>query len=156
MAGAVQTAAWWLRQFRDLVSDFGSLTDIAGRGFRDVTMSSVHESLPRFFKIRTPTFKSHAHLARLRNMPLEKGRRNAEKLTSFGLLTSDKIVRYLVICLISDEIPHQIELEQFVSGLGHYNLKQPQHPSCRRQKVYKDWARAKKIPRGPFCHVFSS
>ncbi|KAG7887189.1 hypothetical protein KL925_004763 [Ogataea polymorpha] len=44
MAGAIQTAAWWLRQFRDLVSDFGSLTDIAGRGFRDVVgiLRDVH------------------------------------------------------------------------------------------------------------------
>ncbi|KAG7865015.1 hypothetical protein KL918_004891 [Ogataea parapolymorpha] len=99
MAVAVQTVEWWLRQFRDLVSDFGSLIDIAGRCFRDVRLSSVQEFLPRFSKIRTPTVQSHAHLARLRNMPFEKRRRNAEKLTSIGLLTSDKIVRYLVIAL---------------------------------------------------------
>ncbi|KAG7876151.1 hypothetical protein KL938_004823 [Ogataea parapolymorpha] len=44
MAVAVQTVEWWLRQFRDLVSDFGSLIDIAGRCFRDVVgiLRDVH------------------------------------------------------------------------------------------------------------------
>ncbi|KAG7820557.1 hypothetical protein KL942_004717 [Ogataea angusta] len=35
MALAVQTVEGWLCRFRDLVSDFGSLTDIAGQCFRD-------------------------------------------------------------------------------------------------------------------------
>ncbi|KAG7764680.1 hypothetical protein KL931_004607 [Ogataea haglerorum] len=90
MAVAVHMVDWLLRQFRDLVSDSGSLTDIAEQCFRDFAgilrnrLSSVCGSLPRFCKTRTTAGQSHAPLARLRNMPSEKRRRNAEKPKVFN------------------------------------------------------------------------